>query len=114
MAGPIRAAYVAADQFKVGGDRTAAFVSGRRIKADQGADGVEYFTVESSSLVGSTTYITVKETTVTTNLEQVLYSVVAPGAAGGLPVHDHSDEDQGGAIATGGSSIERWRLWFGA
>lgn len=110
----IEAAYVASNKFKVSGDRTDEFVAGRRVKADCGSDGVRYFTVKSSSYSSPMTTVTVQEDNVSTNISQVLYSVVAPGETGGLPVHDHSSEDQGGVIETDGSDISRWRLWFGA
>lgn len=94
----IDAAYIASNKFKVYGDRTDEFVAGRRVKADCGEDGVRFFTVKSSSYSSPITYVTVEEDNVSSHLYQVLYSVVAPGATGGLPTHDHSSKEQGGNL----------------
>lgn len=94
----IEAAHVADNKFKVRGNRTDEFIAGRRVKADCGEDGVRYFTVKSSSYSSPLTTVTVEEDNVSTKISQVLYSVVASGAAGGLPAHDHSNEDQGGDL----------------
>jgi len=111
---PINAAYVASNKFKVGNDRTGEFVAGRRVKADQGADGVEYFTVESSSYDGSATFVTVKESTVTSNLSQVLYAVIAPALPAGclstiIPTRTRAGQllPAAGQLTAGAFGLER-------
>jgi len=91
----IFALYVASNKFKVAGDRTSEFRPGRRVKANMGEDGVGYFTVKNATYTNMT-IVTVVESGITPNLEEVLYSVLASGEKGGLPLHDHTSEDQGG------------------
>jgi hypothetical protein len=91
----ILALYVADNKFKVGGDRALQFRPGRRVKAWQGGEEV-FFTVESSEY-GAGTVVTVRESTVAPDLQEVLFSVLAAGERGGLPLHSHSGDSQGGA-----------------
>jgi len=95
----MQATYVAANQFTVVGDRTAEFITGRRIKADCGVDGTKYCTVLSSTF-GATTAVTTKESELTDNLVTVLYGIVESGIYGSLPDHSH-DESEG----SGGSDL---------
>jgi hypothetical protein len=88
--------------FTVANDRTAEFVTGRRIKADCVADGYVYASVVSSSYIDPNTIVVIDETGLTSNLITVLYGVVEPGASGSLPDHAHDGvEGSGGEITVG-------------
>ena len=54
----MNATYVDVNEFTVVGDRTAEFITGRRIKADCGVDGIKYCTVSSSAFGATTAVIT--------------------------------------------------------
>ncbi len=104
------ASYVAANQFRVVNDRTASFDFGRRVKADMGTDGTEYFTVESSSYASGVTTVTVIESTVTINLVKVVFGTVSAGLNGSLPTHTHADDDQGGPVILKSPDASQWKL----
>jgi len=94
------ATYISATQFRVDGDLTAEFLSGRRIKADCGGDGYKYYTVTSRSYSNPYTTVTIAEGELTSNLIDVLYGIVNVGAEGSFPKHTHdSSEGQGGVIS---------------
>jgi len=97
----LQATYISATEFKVAGDREDNFSPGRRVKANCGtADGVKYLTISSSFVNGDgDTQVSVLEAELTENLTEVLFGVVGVGSRGGLPVHDHSSNDQGGPVA---------------
>lgn len=96
----LQATYISANEFKVAGDKEDSFTAGRRVNANCDTDGIKYLTVDSSTVNGDgDTEVLVKESELTANLKEVLFGVVATGARGGLPVHDHSNDDQGGEIA---------------
>jgi len=85
--------------FTVANDRTAEFVTGRRIKADCVGDGYVYASVVSSSYIDPNTVVVIDEDELTSNLIAVLYGVVEPGAVGSLPDHAHDEsEGSGGEI----------------
>lgn len=93
------AVYISASQFRTGGDLTAEFIAGRRIKADCGVDGIKYSTVQSSSYSNPNTTVTITESVLTSNLTDVLYGIINIGAEGSLPNHSHSaSEGQGSQI----------------
>jgi hypothetical protein len=110
MSGPISATYIASNKFLLAGDRAINFTPGRRVKAHCGEDGERFLTILSAFVTpGNETEVTVKEETLTENLTAVLFGVVGAGARGGLPVHDHSSDDQGGPVGAqanhGGSHV---------
>lgn len=97
--GALSATYISSTEFKVLGDKEDSFTPGRRVKANCEADGTKYLTVDSRFVNGDgDTEVTVKEADLTENLSAVLFGVIGPGPEGGLPVHDHSNDDQGGEI----------------
>lgn len=93
------AVYISSNQFKVEEDHTEEFKIGRRIKANCGDDGYVYSTILSSSYSSSYTTITITESTLTSNLIDVLYGIVNIGDTGSLPDHLHNGlEGQGGGL----------------
>jgi len=94
----MEATYISTNSFSVLEDRTAEFIENRRLKIDCGVDGLKYATVVSSSFSTLTTVV-IDESILTSNLVDVLYSVVKSGADGNLPNHYHSSvEGDGGPI----------------
>lgn len=94
------AVYLSANQFRTDGDLTAEFLAGRRIKADCGADGIKYSTIQSSSYSNPNTTVTITESVLTSNLTDVLYGIINIGAEGSLPNHSHDNtEGQGSQIS---------------
>ena len=95
----MQATYFDLDKFKVSGDKTSVFVVGRRVKVDCNTDGIVYATILSSSYSSPDTTVTINKSTLTVNLQTVLYGIVEPGDNGSLPKHNHnSDEGSGGQI----------------
>lgn len=92
--------YVSATSFTVSGDKTDTFHAGRRIRANCGADGLKYGTVNTSSYSTPTTTITLKtgSDALTSNLEVMQVALVDIGDTGTIPYHDHSDLGQGGDV----------------
>ncbi len=97
MAG-FTAVYVDSDTFTVTSDRTSDFIVGRRVKANCGADGYKYGTVESSSYSSPNTTVNLVDTNddLTSNLAEVWYGSVKPGSAGNISRHDHDDDEGDG------------------
>ena len=95
----LTATFVDADTFTVVGDRTADFVVNRKVRCDCGVDGYKYAVVSASSYgaPNTTVDLTADSDDLTNNLVYVDWSVVKTGTAGNIPLHDHSDEDAGGA-----------------
>lgn len=93
----LNATYVDADTFTVATDLTADFVVGRKVRCNCGVDGYKYVVVASSSYgaPNTTVNLTADSDDLTANLTEVDWSVVKPGAAGNIPLHDHADEDSG-------------------
>ena len=92
------ATYVDVNEFTVATDRTSEFITGRRIKANCGVNGIKYCTVLSSAF-GATTAVITKESELTANLVTVLYGIVEPRMSGSLPDHYHtSTEGDGGLV----------------
>ena len=98
-----QATYVDASTFTVGSDRTDEFVQGRRILADCGDDGEKTSHVTSSSYDSGAdeTTVNIYHSILTSNLSDVWYGAISPGADGSLPIHDHSTEEQGGQLDIG-------------
>ena len=96
-----KATYVDASTFTVPEDRTGEFVQGRRVLADCGDDGEVTSHVTSSSYDNGAneTTVNIYDSVLTSNLSDVWYGAVSPGADGSLPIHDHSSEEQGGTGA---------------
>jgi len=95
------ATHVDADTFTVALDKTADFIAGRRVKANCGADGYKYGTVESSSYSSPNTTVNLVSSNddLTSNLAEVWYSSVKPGSAGNVSMHPHAgDEGDGYSI----------------
>jgi len=93
----LTATYVDADTFTVATDKTADFVADRKVRCDCGVDGYQYGVVSSSSYgdPNTTVNLTAASDDLTNNLTSVDWSVVKPGTAGNIPLHDHADEDSG-------------------
>jgi len=102
----MNAVYVSANSFKVLGDKTSEFNEGRRVKLDCDPDGIKYAVIISSSYSSPYTTVVIDESTLTTNLDSVLYGVVQPGSVGSLPDHLHDgSEGSGGTISGTGSGF---------
>jgi hypothetical protein len=100
----MQATYVSASSFTVSGNQTEDFTAGRRIKADCEGDGIKYATISGSSYSSPNTTINIDESTLTSNLTDVWYGVVQPGATGSLPDHTHDgSEGSGGPLTISGS-----------
>ncbi len=106
MAG-ITAIYVDADTFTVTRDRTSDFIVGRRVKANCGADGYKYGTVESSSYSSPNTTVNLVSTNddLTSNLAEVWYGSVKPGDEGNIAEHPHTG-DEGDGYSIGRYSVD--------
>ena len=103
----MEANYIDDNKFLVATDRTAEFSSFRRLKLDCGPDGIKYASVMSSSYDGSNTIVTIDENILTSNLTDVLYSVIYTGEFGNLPNHYHTvSEGDGGFIDYTSSGTE--------
>lgn len=109
MAG-LTATYVDATTFTISQEKdddgnllTDIFVSGRRVKADCGADGVKYSEAVSSSYDGTSdeTTVNIDDSVLTANLSKVWFGVSSSGTEGDLPTHDHSLDKQGGTVVHG-------------
>jgi hypothetical protein len=92
------AVYLANNQFRVTGNHTDVFLEGRRVKADCDSDGIKYVTVLTSAYFDPNTSVTIKETSLTSNLTTVLYGIIEPGSMGSLPDHDHGGPGDGGTL----------------
>ena len=106
------AVYVSANSFRVFTDLTADFVAGRRVRVNLGGSGYVYATIVGSNFVDPNTVVEIDEEVLTSDLFEVHYGLVSPGANGSLPVHNHSaDEGQGGEILLG--SMATKAFWKG-
>jgi len=92
------AVYISSNQFSVSTDKTIEFVPGRRLKLDQGVDGIAYSTISGSTYSTPNTIVTTKESELTSNLVSVLYGVVESGSEGSLPDHVHDGSEGSGGI----------------
>jgi hypothetical protein len=93
------ATYVSANSFTVVSDKTLEFVNGRRLRLDCQGDGIKFAGVVSSSYSSPNTTVIIDESTLTSNLSDVLYGVVSPGDIGSLPNHYHTtSEGDGGYL----------------
>jgi len=92
------ATYVDANTFTVATDLTTDFAVNRKVKCDCGVDGAKYGVVSASAYgdPNTTVDLTADSDDLTSNLTAVEWSVVKPGTAGNIPLHDHRDEDKGG------------------
>lgn len=102
----MNAIYVSANSFIVLGDKTSEFNVDRRLKLDCDTDGIKYATIVSSSYSDPDTTVVIDESTLTSNLNSVLYGIIQPGVIGSMPNHSHDgSEGSGGTISgTGGTS----------
>jgi hypothetical protein len=96
----MNAIYVSVNSFKVAGDSTTAFNTGRRLKLDCGGDGVKYAKVVSSSYSNPYTTVTIDESTLTSNLTDAKYGVVSAGTYGSIPDHAHDGSEGSGGLVT--------------
>lgn len=80
----MKAIYKSSSSFGVVGDRTIDFSEDRRLKIDCGPEGIQYASVL-SSVFSTETIVTIKESFLTPNIRDVLYSVVKTGDDGNLP-----------------------------
>ena len=103
MAG-IAATYLNANQFAVSGDYTAHFIVDRAVLCDCGVDGEIKRLVESSAFGAGATTVTLKTDgtrPLTSNLTDVKWTIVKPGAVGNISLHGHEDDDDGGPLPVG-------------
>ena len=102
----MEAIYLSSSSFSVVGDRTNELITNRRVKLDCGVDGIKFASILSSSFDIITTVI-IDEAVLTSNLIDVLYSIVRPGEDGNLANHFHSIvEGDGGYIPSVTTFIE--------
>lgn len=93
----IAATYSSATIFTVTGNQTALFMAGRRVKANCGADGYKYGTIQSSAYTSSTAVTLVAASdALTNNLTLVEIGIIGKGTNQSMPVHTHD-----GAQGTG-------------
>lgn len=95
----ISATYSSSTIFTVTGNQTALFHTGRRVKANCGADGYKYGTIASSAYTSSTA-VTLKtgSDALTNNLTAVEIGIVGSGSGVGQSPPEHAH----GGIADGG------------
>ena len=111
MAG-LTATYISATSFSVLDDLTENFLTGRRIKADCGVDGIKYGTILSSSY-GSVTTVVLTSTSdaLTSNLTEVWFGIIgAENNKQSMPEHSHDGTEASGGgvdiIQAGNSKVE--------
>lgn len=90
------AVYISPNSFKVSKDKTLEFVKNRRVRCKIGPNTFVYATIVSSSYSIPDTTVIINESELTSNLSEVLYGIIQPGAAGSLPDHGHSSEEGAG------------------
>lgn len=74
--------YLSPTSFKVGGNFTAQYEVGRRVRIDNGTAEFSYTTILSSSFSASETTITVSDPVVTTGIVESCISIVGPNSLG--------------------------------
>lgn len=100
------AIYVSQNQFIVYGNKTSDFAAGRRLKLDNGVDGVAYTSVQSSSYTDPSTTVSINSNSVTTNLSSVLYGIINTGEEGSLPAHNHTNSNGNGGLISFNSLLD--------
>lgn len=110
----MQAEWVANNKFRVYGDYTNDFPSGRRVYLDHAIGSDVICTVTSASLASSFTTVTLAESSVGANVRRVQWGIPSVGPKGALPAHTHTGNDDGGALSTSGlSSAMRYAFAFG-
>jgi len=95
----MEATYISTNSFSITGQKTEEFLPNRRLRLDCGVDGIKYASII-SAVFTSVTIVVIDENILTSNLTDVLYSVVKTGTQGNLADHFHSStEGDGGYIA---------------
>lgn len=95
------ATYSTSNSIPLAGDHTFEFVSGRRVRADCGIDGIKYLTIKFSTYdpVSNKTIVVFRESILTPNLSTIKLGIVGAGDTQSLPDHNHtSDEGEGGGL----------------
>ena len=98
--------YSSTTEFYVAGDHTSSFTFGRRVKIDCGVDGIRYASVVSSAYANSSTYVTISDADVTSNITDVWLGIVQPGVAGSLPDHFHTATEGDGGLNPNSASFQ--------
>jgi hypothetical protein len=99
--------YSSSTEFYVAGDYTSEFTTDRRVKIDCDTDGIIYALVVSSNYSSPSTYVTIDESSITSNITDAWLGVVQPGATGSLPNHTHTaSEGNGGYISWLDSKVD--------
>ena len=99
----IQATYVSANEFRVDGDYTDVFVTNIRVRVDCG--GWVYSSVESSSYSFPYTTVVLRKSVLTDPCGNV---EIAPYTPMAINIHDHSDDDSGGAGVVGTPPDHEW------
>lgn len=110
----MQAEWVANNKFRVYGDKTDDFASGRRVYLDHAIGSDVVCTVTGTSLASSYTTVTLAESSVGTNIRRVQWGIPSVGPKGALPAHSHTGNSDGGALSTSGlSSAMLYAFAFG-
>jgi len=97
----LSATFIGVDSFSVVGNYADYLIADRAVLCDCGADGIKKRICVSSSYAAGTTTVTLKTDgtrNLTSNLATIEWSVVKAGSEGNIPLHDHTDDDDGGVI----------------
>lgn len=95
--------YVSGNTFKIKGDWLETFLNDRKLKLI--TNGNEEFTlVSNTSYDGTHTTVTLKESVLSSSIEEVLYSIIAPGETG--PISDSDTYDKIREFLVGGHNID--------
>lgn len=95
------ASYVSSNSFKVLGNLTTEFNLGRRVRCQQGTDGIKYATVSGVSYSAGYTTVVIDESDLTSNLTEAHYGIVQAGQYGSMPVHNHQGNEGDGGYLPG-------------
>lgn len=95
----LSATYISVDSFSVVGNYADYLIADRAVLCDCGVDGIKKRIGVSSSYAAGVTTVTLKTDgtrNLTSNLATIEWSVVKPGSEGNIPLHEHTDDDDGG------------------
>jgi len=99
----LAATYLNVDQFAVSGDYTPYILENQAVLCDCGVDGDKKRIVVATAFAAGATTVTLKADAtrnLTSNLAEIEWSLVEPGEAANIPLHGHTDDDDGGVIVT--------------
>lgn len=95
----VSATYISVDSFSVTGNYADYLIADRAVLCNCGVDGIKKRICLNSSYAAGVTTVTLKTDgtrNLTSNLATIEWSVVKPGSAGNIPLHEHTDDDDGG------------------